>query len=191
MQGRKYFCRIVLKTLVEGHLEEMENTESAAVELVDFLRRIITDICTEVGLRLTLTKRGPWKWEGGNQRLQSSSNNRKWILWKRPTLDTTLDNDESHFVTFYSYFGSHKLWLFTVIHKICLDTGGDIGGWKSQIVTFYSYFGYWGGYRRVVTICVNWGRCIYHVKSHYNPPAIICCRQQIHTEYSWWSVDIV
>ena len=96
-------------------------------------------------------------------------------------------NDESHFVTFYSYFGSHKLWLFTVI----LDTGGDIGGWKSQIVTFYSYFGYWGGYRRVVTICVNWGRCIYHVKSHYNPPAIICCRQQIHTEYSWWSVDIV
>ena len=46
MQGRKYFCRIVLKTLVEGHLEEMENTESAAVELVDFLRRIITDICT-------------------------------------------------------------------------------------------------------------------------------------------------
>ena len=42
--------------------------------------------------------------------------------------------------------------------------------WKSQIVTFYSYFGYWGGYRRVVTICVNWGRCIYHVKSHYNPP---------------------
>ena len=33
-----------------------------------------------VGLRLTLTKRGPWKWEGGNQRLQSSSNNRKWIL---------------------------------------------------------------------------------------------------------------
>ena len=37
MQGRKYFCRIVLKTLVEGHLEEMENTESAAVELVVFL----------------------------------------------------------------------------------------------------------------------------------------------------------
>ena len=163
MQGRKYFCRIVLKTLVEGHLEEMENTESAAVELVDFLRRIITDICTEVGLRLTLTKRGPWKWEGGNQRLQSSSNNRKWILWKRPTLDTIgkhasfISNDESHFVTFYSYFGSHKLWLFTVIHKICLDTGGNIGGWKSQIVTFYSYTqnlsGYWGGYRRVDTNC--------------------------------------
>ena len=53
MQGRKYFCRIVLKTLGEGHLEEMENTESAAVELVDFLRRIIRDTCTEVGLRLT------------------------------------------------------------------------------------------------------------------------------------------
>ena len=59
MQERKYFCHIVLKTLVEGHHEEMENTECAAVELVDFLRRIITDICTEVGLRLTLTKRGP------------------------------------------------------------------------------------------------------------------------------------
>ena len=101
----------------------------------------------------------------------------------RPTLDTIgkhasfISNDESHFVTFYSYFGSHILWLFTAIlevtncvcsgygggywiwkHKICLDTGGNIGGWKSQIVTFYSYTqnlsGYWGGYRRVeVTNC--------------------------------------
>ena len=77
----------------------------------------------------------------------------------RPTLDTIgkhasfISNDESHFVTFYSYFGSHILWLFTAIlevtncvcsgygggywiwkHKICLDTGGNIGGWI-QIVT--------------------------------------------------------
>ena len=42
--------------------------------------------------------------------MQSSSNNRKWILWKRPTLDTIgkhasfISNDESQIVTEKSHF---------------------------------------------------------------------------------------
>ena len=64
----------------------------------------------------------------------------------RPTLDTIgkhasfISNDESQIVTFYSYFGSHKLCLFRV-------------WWGVLNMETQNLSGYWGEYRRVDTNC--------------------------------------